>query len=419
MGTETELGRHLMLVRGELVLVTDRFPYDALPEFLEDEIYHLAAGFSSVTVVPRHPGPRMASRLPDNVRVDLSLAEALGFQHQRSSRFPITMLTQGMSASAAWHEIGRRPLSPLWALRCFEAAGEAEAIRRWASERQPPALGYTYWCDNAVLGLRAAWPGTPLCSRAHGFDLYAERRRPAGIPFQAQMVDALTWLTPVSDHGSRYLRSHYPDARSRISTSRLGIRDLGGLAPPAEHGGGRTLRVVSVSTITRVKRVPLIAAALSHLSRSGRETHWTHIGDGHQKSRVRRVLRGGPSNLTVDLQGRRSHADVRRILSTEPFDVFVNVSASEGAPVSLMEAQCVGLPTVATTVGGVAEVISGDLDILISANPSTTEVAAAVSAASALPQDLRAERRSRWAATYDEATTFPRFVADLMEIAQR
>lgn len=38
-------------------------------------------------------------------------------------------------------------------------------------------------------------------------------------------------------------------------------------------------------------------------------------------------------------------------------DVFVNVSYSEGLPVSLMEASSFGIPVIATDVGGSAEII--------------------------------------------------------------
>ena len=46
-------------------------------------------------------------------------------------------------------------------------------------------------------------------------------------------------------------------------------------------------------------------------------------------------------------------------------DVFVNVSSSEGLPVSIMEAFSFGVPVVATKVGGIPEIVDEKCGILI------------------------------------------------------
>jgi glycosyltransferase involved in cell wall biosynthesis len=55
--------------------------------------------------------------------------------------------------------------------------------------------------------------------------------------------------------------------------------------------------------------------------------------------------------------------DVLRILAGA--DVFVLASRQEGLPVVLMEATSVGLPIVATAVGGVPEVLTDGVDGLV------------------------------------------------------
>ena len=47
------------------------------------------------------------------------------------------------------------------------------------------------------------------------------------------------------------------------------------------------------------------------------------------------------------------------------FDLFVNMSLSEGIPVSIMEAISFGIPIIATNVGGNAEIVNDETGVLI------------------------------------------------------
>jgi glycosyltransferase involved in cell wall biosynthesis len=49
----------------------------------------------------------------------------------------------------------------------------------------------------------------------------------------------------------------------------------------------------------------------------------------------------------------------------QPFDLFVNVSASEGVPFSIMEAFSVGIPVMATNVGGTGEIVNEQVGMLL------------------------------------------------------
>lgn len=50
------------------------------------------------------------------------------------------------------------------------------------------------------------------------------------------------------------------------------------------------------------------------------------------------------------------------------FDLFVNMSLSEGIPVSIMEAISFGIPIIATNVGGNAEIVNDETGVLIPVN---------------------------------------------------
>jgi glycosyltransferase involved in cell wall biosynthesis len=77
------------------------------------------------------------------------------------------------------------------------------------------------------------------------------------------------------------------------------------------------------------------------------------VGDGNYRSQLEQYAKDWGIEDRVKFYGERK--DVIDIL--EESDIFVNPSYSEGLPTSVMEAASVGLPIVATDVGGTNEII--------------------------------------------------------------
>ena len=68
----------------------------------------------------------------------------------------------------------------------------------------------------------------------------------------------------------------------------------------------------------------------------------------------------------MSLKGNVDNAALLEDYITENYYLFVNVSSSEGIPVSIMEASSVGIPCLATDVGGTGEIISDGVNGLSS-----------------------------------------------------
>jgi glycosyltransferase involved in cell wall biosynthesis len=64
-----------------------------------------------------------------------------------------------------------------------------------------------------------------------------------------------------------------------------------------------------------------------------------------------------PAHIRWQFTGALSNQDVLRFYQENAVDLFINVSASEGLPVSIMEAMSFGIPVAATDVGGVGELV--------------------------------------------------------------
>ena len=68
-------------------------------------------------------------------------------------------------------------------------------------------------------------------------------------------------------------------------------------------------------------------------------------------------LNGQLGFMQTDFMGNVSNSDVIDFYRKTPVDLFVNVSDTEGLPVSIMEAISFGIPVLATDVGGVSEIV--------------------------------------------------------------
>ena len=127
----------------------------------------------------------------------------------------------------------------------------------------------------------------------------------------------------------------------------------------AEIGiGDDQLLVGTIANLRRTKGYPdLLAAARTVIGRSER-ARFVIVGDGPMRAELEDLRDSIQHPDRVSFTGRRM--DATRLLSA--FDLFCLPSHHEGLPVVLMEAMALGVPVVATRVGGVDELITDGLE---------------------------------------------------------
>jgi glycosyltransferase involved in cell wall biosynthesis len=79
------------------------------------------------------------------------------------------------------------------------------------------------------------------------------------------------------------------------------------------------------------------------------------------------VQKAGGGNLSVDLVGVKSRREVYEAYRKMSADIFVNLSSSEGIPVSIMEAISAGIPVLAPDVGAMKEIVCAETGVLLPA----------------------------------------------------
>jgi len=148
------------------------------------------------------------------------------------------------------------------------------------------------------------------------------------------------------------------DSTIRVIPLGLDLQEL--LALPLQ--GARDpgpVRVGYVGRLVPIKNPFLLLEAAQQLSRrlSGSSFELFFIGDGELRPALeKKVQEIGMSGRVRFMGWRQDLAAVYRML-----DILCLTSKNEGTPVSLIEALAAGTPVIATDVGGVRELLSGNL----------------------------------------------------------
>lgn len=411
-----------------LLLFSARYPYDAGNEqsFLEVEIQRLANEFKPVILVPRNThGERVP--LPAGVEVEDSYARSLNRPN------PLLSVWSVLSSPCFYRDLVSYPSILIHPPALFRLAAYivgASLTSRWVENWMKKSgyapdqlLFYSYWFDQACMGiggLKKRYPGIRLVTRAHGYDLYEEYHyKPAFWPCRRATLSYLDRLFTDSRTGESYLRQKYPEFAGIYQTSLQGVPDPGFLNRPSRDG---VFRVVSCSMIKGVKRVELLFEGFKRAAelRPEHKFEWRHIGNGDMRSMIQKMADETlPPNARAYLPGYTDKETLYRLYRETPLDVFVNVSVTEGTPVSIMEAISCGLPVIATSVGGNQEIVSEENGWLLSENPPPDEIARAILECVDQPEQAHKKReasRSLWAQQYHAEDNFSIFVQTIKKI---
>jgi glycosyltransferase involved in cell wall biosynthesis len=104
------------------------------------------------------------------------------------------------------------------------------------------------------------------------------------------------------------------------------------------------------------KGVQDLISAFSRIKDAAPEVKLLIAGDGPYRAELEKLAHQTDCHSSILFLGQKNQAELIEILSTT--DIFVNPSYSEGLPTSVMEAASIGLPIIASDVGGTGEIIA-------------------------------------------------------------
>lgn len=380
-----------------LYLITYEYPFGLAETFLESEVHALAKIFDRVVVIPsraafssswiRRQRAASARKMPESFELWLPNSVSWAtWLHWPVTFFRLLLASRrALPNEVNWRKLVSETLRD--GVKATLFLERTRPIFAAASFR----VSYTYWkgpatiamCQRVEIGLDKIGPVT----RCHRGDLYYDLPDHPARPFDPMIARLAAAVVPISQDGHRHLLEHGFD-QGNLLVSRLGVTLPAGVAQASTDG---VWRFVSCSNVISVKRVTLIAQALSRIAHP---FHWTHFGDGIELPTVRQIAARFAHGGNATFPGRRPNAEVLSHLQTQPVDLFLNLSSSEGVPVSIMEALAAGVPCIATDVGGTSEILDESVGGLIEPDTTADQIGALISTELGNVEAWRAKRRN-------------------------
>jgi glycosyltransferase involved in cell wall biosynthesis len=183
----------------------------------------------------------------------------------------------------------------------------------------------------------------------------------------------------------------------------------------------KALVIVSCSFIYAIKRIDLIVKTLTLFD--DLNIVWHHFGSGDDFKKISSLAENHLGNKKVfyKLHGHIKNSEILKFYHENKVDLFINVSSTEGIPVSMMEAMSMGIPVIATTVGGVPEIVKHNYNgWLLSANPNELEIRNAISAYNKLPFNekinYKKNAHNTWKEFFNAEINYTKFLHEIDQL---
>lgn len=409
-----------------LIMFTNTFPFAQGEYFIENEIKTVAAEFDKVLIfaLDCSSGDKMTRSIPENVT-------AFNTACASKSKLRIVDLLHAGAASLFPSDEYRKETADMkadfkrrvfWNYFLSQAKRKSKEVSALLenidlTEFDDVTL-YSYWffaaAEVAVMQKKLLESKNirvrRVLSRAHGYDIYEYRNKLKFLPRREYLLGKLDAVMPCSHDGVEHLRNQFPAYSDKIIYAPLGTQDRG--LTPSE--AGEEFILVSCSALVPVKRVEKIVDTLS-LYKGDRKLCWIHIGgSGAALEKLNAYAEKKLTNVSFQLTGQLPNSEVCGFYSENHVDLFINVSESEGVPVSIMEAMSFGIPAVATDVGGTHEIVENSVNgKLIGKDFKDEELCEIIGDFAALSGEehgiLASNSRKLWEERCNSAVNYPEF----------
>jgi len=350
-----------------LFILTSAFPYEGGEQFLETEIkFWDNTRFYGVWIIPSHNSGKIRN-IPNKIKV---LSRKL---RKSKTVYVLLSLINPILYKEIYYilnniKLKHIPSCLIVALRStaltLKDLSELKDVLKEFSGNE--IVLYSYWNDiSSYAGCILKRQGivSKVVSRAHGFDLYKERRHANYMPLKRQFVNDYDAIYLLAESAYSYYKHNYQTNFNKLNISKLGVLLPSKIKQYTPNINEK--KILSISNCIPIKQINLILEAVKVYAyeNPSKTIQWTHIGHGplfqSLKLEAKRAMTLH-SNLVVKFTGQLENIEVKSALATNSYDLIINASTSEGVPVSIMEAMSFGIPAIAPNIGGVAELVNND-----------------------------------------------------------
>jgi colanic acid/amylovoran biosynthesis glycosyltransferase len=402
----------------KLFFFTASFPFGTGEQFIETEIRYLSHYFNKIQIIPYSYGhsthrreiPKNVSCCPPIMELNKSVvllkeifncSPLIPFLRELLKKKYFLSLT-GFRNFVLFSLRTRKILSNVYVKSIFNVINKDSVI-------------YFYWgtlSSSIIPFIKNSC--IPKVVRFHGGDLYEYLpENYFKIFFRKELLQNISYAIFVSEYGKNYLVSKYSDVKFKHEICRLGVEDNGF----TEMSNAGILRILSISNAVKIKRLHIIAEAIKLLKIN---VEWTHIGNGPLLNELKKTANYAANNINVRFLGSIPNNQVLKYYNSNKVDLFINVSESEGVPVTIMEAFSSGVPVFATNVGGVSELVDEKVGKLLPSDISSEFLCNVLEDYYRLNLDekmkLKKQAKERWSALANAENTYKKLAEFLINI---
>jgi len=407
-------------MNNRILIFTDNFPFGKSETFLETELEFIDRSFEKVSIFPFETGTDKNIR---GIHGKIEVLKPVFIEVRNKTE----LLIKGLFNTSVFLILVKEGIrSKVWeSFTKFRIWGTHFLVVRslLSKIKQRDLINYFNQFDILYFYWGLRWSqilpflppeiNTKIVVRFHGSDLY-EYTNHNYIPWRYEQLCRINKVISISETGKKYIENQYPFLKDKIAVSRIGTKDYG-LNPYLKS---EVLHLVSCSNLVPVKRVVIIAKTLNLLKIP---THWVHFGDGPEINVILTIIKQLPGNIKVEMKGAVAHDELMNFFKKTSIDLFINVSSSEGVPVSVMEAMSFGIPVVATNVGGTSEIVSDKTGLLIDSDFSPEELAVKIVELTRRNDFmyLRSASRKEWEKKSMADNVYPQFIKQLLQMSTK
>ena len=347
-----------------LIFFTDSFPFGTSETFIENEFPFLINSFKRIFIITTNITDAKTRQIPDNIEI-IRIPFVPSFKYKVLSLLsffnPVIQKELQLIKSEFLLHSDKKILSILLAsyAKAMEVNNLLEKLVSRNNIDKKNLLLYSYWMNDITAGSALFRKNNPLVRsfcRVHRWDVYFETQSPPYLPLRNFMIENLDMVFCISNDAFDYLQRLTGGRLNRhLTISRLGTFNRDNIKALPNEG---MLRIISCSNMIPLKRVHLIIEALSLIDDI--QIEWVHFGKGpladELKLLAQEKLEGKP-NIKYSFAGQISNTDLLTFYKNNKVDLFINVSETEGIPVSIIEASSFGIAVIGTLVGGVGEIL--------------------------------------------------------------
>jgi colanic acid/amylovoran biosynthesis glycosyltransferase len=396
-----------------LIYVTAGFPTGSGEAFFAAEVEALRALGHDVRLVPIRGRKQVVH---DDAQALLRFAVVRPLLDATIVRTALTEFARRPGPVAAALGVVLRARSVRVALKNLAVAPKALWLGALARSLEAEHI-HAHWAGTtasaALIASRVS--GTPWSFTAHRWDIDEDNvlgRKTAEAAF-ARAIDRL---------GAEQVAAHASPG-AEVLVVHMGV-PLGESRPSARHDEGRSLRVLAAGNLVDKKGHSVLVDAAGLLRARGTPVTVEIVGGGPLEERLQSRIDSSSLGEVVRLAGPMPHGRLLGELAGGRWDVVVQPSVvlpdgeTEGIPVTLLEAMAHGVPVVASTIGGIPELLEGDAGLLVPPqDPSAlADALARLAADPELRAGLAESGRRRIAAEF-EAGSVARRLSQLFETA--